>query len=605
MTALSATTTAQSAALSTLPIKPMHNVAGCGNCSSEEVDTPPPRYTIPHCWPQFHPAVDIYSIICGPETISWLVREKTFYFRVNSCFDPVLHVPLLYLFTTQSGIRRTERFRAGDVRIVGCAKVSGGIAESSADRNTVYAAVELIRISKAEFEFLRRQSILALPRGRRPDAKLRLEDFAPTREMRAALTHWLQNPVKSSPYAAIVEQFLPEELVSRCAALSFSDPAHPFATYVRAPFSDENGASDLRHVRPLLPELETRFTFIDLFAGIGGFRLAMQQEGGKCVFASEIDQNARDTYERNFRVLPFGDITSDETKGMIPQQFDVLCGGFPCQAFSMAGKREGIEDALQRGTLYREIVEIARCHRPKALLCENVRGLLNAHKGRDWSIIRAAFEGAGYRIIFENILNSKDYGVPQNRERLYIVALRDDFAARADALGLAFPKKPPRIPGPIPRCIGDIRERDPARVSKSFYLGESYLQTLIRHKAKHRDQGQSGFGFIVRNDDDIAGTLMCGGMGRERNMLQDPEDFQPDWMPPAHMKGSINAKRYRFMTIRERARLQGFPDCFRIPDSISAGQKQFGNCVTVSVVRAVGRTLVNFLKQIEESVNHG
>ncbi|MBR1835890.1 MAG: DNA cytosine methyltransferase [Kiritimatiellae bacterium] len=352
--------------------------------------------------------------------------------------------------------------------------------------------------------------------------------------------------------------------------------------------------------RRLLPPRVPAFDFIDLFAGIGGFRLAMQQEGGRCVFASEIDPAARQTYARNFGVVPFGDITDAEVKSFVPARFDILCGGFPCQAFSMAGKRRGIED-LERGTLYREIVEIARRHRPKALFLENVRGLLSSHGGADWETIRREIEAAGFRFVFDGILNSKDYGVPQNRERLYMVALRDDLFARMERLGLSFPSPPPRIAGPVPACIGDIRERDPAQVPKSFYLGESYLRTLLRHKARHKDSGRSGFGFIVRRDEDIAGTLMCGGMGRERNMLQDAEDFQPDWTPPTHMKGAINAERYRFMTIRERARLQGFPDWFRIPDSISAGQKQFGNCVTVGAVRAVGRALVRLLERIEEN----
>ena len=532
--------------------------------------------------------------------MKWISQNRTFFFRVGSCLGSLPQVPRLYLFSGQRGSGRCERFRAGSVRFVG----SGGLPlrgiELPVDGNAVYAAVELFRSEKREFDFLRNH-YPEPQKGRRPNASLFLPDFASSETDRAAVSHWLHNPenAANAPYAEVAKALLPDDVRAACTKVSVTDNKHPFASYVHAPFREIRDF-DFRHFRSLFADAEPRFSFIDLFAGIGGFRLAMQQEGGLCVFASEIDPAARKTYERNFRVLPFGDITKDETKAMIPSKFDILCGGFPCQTFSMAGKRQGIAD-LQRGTLYREIVNIAALHQPKALLLENVPGLLSSHKGRDWETIRREIEEAGYHVIFDDILNSKDYGVPQNRERLYIVALRNDLFARMEAFGLSFPENPPRAPGPVMRCIGDIRERDPAAVSKSFYLGESYLETLIRHKANHKDTGRSGFGFIVREDNEIAGTLMCGGMGRERNMLQDTEDFQPDWTPPVHMKGNINVQRYRFMTIRERARLQGFPDCFLIPDSISAGQKQFGNCVTVGAVRAVGRVLIHLLEQIEEN----
>ena len=466
--------------------------------------------------------------------------------------------------------------------------------------DSIFVAVELVRTEKKDFAIL-----LANPpsvrHGRRPNAKLALEDFAPTEDDRAAVSHWLQNPgdAANTPYAITARALLPDDVRDICGSVFETDRSHPFASYIRAPLGKQANP-DFRHCRSLFANVLPRFSFIDLFAGIGGFRLAMQMEGGRCVFASEIDAAARKTYERNFRVLPFGDITKEETKAMIPYRFDILCGGFPCQTFSLAGKRQGIND-LQRGTLYREIITIATRHRPKALLMENVRGLLSSHGGHDWETIRSEIEDIGYRIVFDRILNSKDYGVPQNRERLYIVALREDLFARMEALGLSFPAKPPRARGTEKKCIGDIRERNPAKVPKSCYLGENYLETLVRHKAKHRDSGRSGFGYIVRRDCDIAGTLMCGGMGRERNLLQDEEDFQPDWTPPSHMKGQINPRRYRFMTIRELARLQGFPDCFLLPDSIATGQRQFGNCVTVGAVRAVGRALIELLEAIQEN----
>ncbi len=559
-----------------------------------------PRYVFPNVWPLLHSALDCYCLTCGPEALLWISRNRTFYFKVDSCLGALPRVPRLYLFSVSHESGRKERFRAGHVRFVGAGALPLRDRELPAEGNAVYVAVELFRTEKREFDYLLAHSPEP-QRGRRPDAALNLSDFAPSEDERAAVSHWVQNPtnVVEAPYAAVARALLPNDVREACNMISATDISHPFSAYIRAPFQDNRNV-DFRHYRSLFADAAPRFSFIDLFAGIGGFRLAMQQEGGRCVFSSEIDPAARETYERNFRVLPFGDITKEETKAMIPRRFDLLCGGFPCQAFSMAGKRQGIED-LQRGTLYREIVDIAARHQPKALLLENVRGLLSSHGGRDWETIRREIEGAGYHVVFDSILNSKNYGVPQNRDRLYVVALRNDLFARMETRRLSFPAKPPRAPGPDLKCIGNIRERNPAAVSKSFYLGESYLETLVRHKSNHKDTGRSGFGFIVRNDNDIAGTLMCGGMGRERNMLQDTEDFQSDWTPPAHMKGKINAFRYRFMTIRERARLQGFPDCFLIPDSISAGQKQFGNCVTVGAVRAVGRALVNLLERIEEN----
>ncbi len=192
------------------------------------------------------------------------------------------------------------------------------------------------------------------------------------------------------------------------------------------------------------------------------------------------------------------------------------------------------------------------------------------------------------------------YGVPQHRERLYIVALRNDLFEAMRQRNLVFPAKPESIPGQHPRTIGDILEEGP--VPKSYYLGQNYLNTLIRHRARHADSGNSGFGYIVRERDDIAGTLMCGGMGRERNMIRD--ENQLDWKPTPKMLGGMNDQHLRFLTVREWARLQGFPDYFSVPTSIQAGYRQFGNCVTVKTVRAVGRAILNLIEQCEVEANH-
>ena len=173
------------------------------------------------------------------------------------------------------------------------------------------------------------------------------------------------------------------------------------------------------------PEKYT-FKFIDLFAGSGGFRLAMQNLGGKCVFTSEWDDNAKKTYKANFGEVPFGDITKKSTKNYIPDGFDVLCAGFPCQAFSIAGKRGGFDDT--RGTLFFDVAEIIKEKRPKAIFLENVKGLRNHDKGKTLAtILNVLRNDLGYYVPEPQIVNAKDFGVPQNRERIYIVGFRNDL----------------------------------------------------------------------------------------------------------------------------------------------------------------------------------
>ena len=187
---------------------------------------------------------------------------------------------------------------------------------------------------------------------------------------------------------------------------------------------------------------ETKFTFIDLFAGIGGFRIAMQSVGGQCVFSSEWDEAAKETYFDNYGEVPFGDITKPEIKALIPEKFDVLCAGFPCQPFSNAGLKKGIEDT--RGTLFYHIAEILRDHQPKAVVLENVRGLISNDKGKTIQTVLRTITGMGYKCnipqeLIENgpitklkaecskmVLSAKDYGVPQNRPRIFIVLWRED-----------------------------------------------------------------------------------------------------------------------------------------------------------------------------------
>lgn len=322
------------------------------------------------------------------------------------------------------------------------------------------------------------------------------------------------------------------------------------------------------------------FTFIDLFAGIGGFRLAMQSLGGKCVFSSEWDKDAQKTYFANFGVVPFGDITSKETKGFIPDNFDVLCAGFPCQAFSIAGKRGGFEDT--RGTLFFDVATIIKNKKPKAIFLENVKGLTNHNGGKTLAtILHTLREDLNYYVPEPQIINAKNFGVPQNRERIYIVAFRKDLKIKDFT-----------YPEPIGKevCFADVKEKKV--VSAKYYLSTQYLQTLKAHKARHESKG-NGFGYEIISDTDCSNAIVVGGMGRECNLVID--DRLTDFTPVTKIKGEVNREGIRKMTPREWARLQGFPDGFVIPVADASAYKQFGNSVAVPAIRATGEKIIGII----------
>ena len=331
----------------------------------------------PADWPTLPGTSDPFEWSAPSACVSWVTKNRLFFFRVQTCLGGMPVLPHLLICKSSDGGRRAERFRVSKYHFAGryFIQARGGVIDSNP--NSVFVAVDLIRVEKAEFNLLREEGPV-IARGRRPNPILRISNFAVTVEDKSILTHWLQNPLGVDghpvPYAGRARELLPEDLFNLCSQLPVTSDLHPFA-------------NDFQMNLRLLPREEPEFAFIDLFAGIGGFRLAMQQEGGQCTFASEIDNNARDTYEKNFGIVPFGDITAQATKALIPGGFDILCGGFPCQAFSMAGKREGFDDELQRGTLYRQIVEIAQEHQPKAIFCENVKGLLSSAEGQALQMI--------------------------------------------------------------------------------------------------------------------------------------------------------------------------------------------------------------------------
>lgn len=310
---------------------------------------------------------------------------------------------------------------------------------------------------------------------------------------------------------------------------------------------------------------------IDLFAGIGGLRLGFERTG-KCenVFSAEIDTNACLTYLNNFNEDPQLDVTklTRESIRSIPD-FDILLAGFPCQTFSIAGIKKGFEDS--RGQLFFDIAKILKIKKPQAFLLENVKGLVSHERGETLkTILKILTEELGYRVTYQ-ILNSKDFGVPQNRERIYIVGFKRK-------LDFAFP-----TPLGAKVSISDILEKE---VAEKYFLSERYWQCLQQHKARHQNKG-NGFGYKIIEDSGISNAIVVGGMGKERNLIIDRslKTIDPKY----------NNAYVRKMTPREWARLQGYPDDFKIHPIDTHAYKQLGNSVTVPVITAIAERIIKAL----------
>lgn len=308
--------------------------------------------------------------------------------------------------------------------------------------------------------------------------------------------------------------------------------------------------------------------FIDLFAGIGGIRIAFEKAGGRCVFSSEWNKFAQQTYEKNFGEVPLGDIRKIEADD-IPE-FDILCAGFPCQPFSIAGvskklslnKPHGFEDETQ-GTLFYEILRILKERKPAAFFLENVKNLERHDKGKTFTIIRESLIDAGYSFHY-NVINAKSL-VPQNRERIFMVGFRDP------AIGFAFPE----IPDQKPRICDVLEEDVPAKYTLTDHLWE-YLQG---HAEKHRLKG-NGFSYGLVDVNNHCRTLSA------RYYKDGSEILIPQM-----------GKNPRRLTPRECARIQGYPDSFEIPVSDTQAYKQFGNSVAVPLVEILAKEVVRTLKE--------
>lgn len=382
----------------------------------------------------------------------------------------------------------------------------------------------------------------------------------------AVLTHYVvtKNPVYKEKAYEIVEQS-PSE---------FKEPEVLYQAVQRNLFD----VTDIPFPGP--KKGKEKFTFIDLFAGIGGFRLALQNLGGLCVYSSEYDKYAQKTYFANFGETPFGDITKPEVKAFIPQDFDILCGGFPCQPFSIAGvskknslgRKHGFEDEKQ-GNLFFHVADIIQLHRPKAFFLENVKNLVSHDKGNTFRVIKKTLEDLDYSFDFR-VLNGKHF-VPQHRDRTIIVGF--DKKRFGDDMKFDFNQvKLPEANHPIKAILKD-------KVDPKFTLSDKLWNYLQEYAKKHKAKG-NGFGFGLVNLEGISRTMSA------RYYKDGAEILIPQ----------INSNPRR-LTPDEAAALQGYPvnkgdKSFRIPVSDNQAYKQFGNSVVTPLIQAVGKEIVNLLQ---------
>jgi DNA (cytosine-5)-methyltransferase 1 len=390
-------------------------------------------------------------------------------------------------------------------------------------------------------------------------------------ELPAIVSHWLQSP-KDAPIlldGSYRDRWL-NLLRNNCILEGRSAAAGlgPKRGHPRPVHIDFAGI-------PFPPVEKPKFTFIDLFAGIGGFRIALQNLGGKCVFSSEWDQHAKQTYFNNYGEVPFGDIKKftgtsgpqDPLLSAIPRP-EIIAGGFPCQAFSQAGKQLGFNDA--RGTLFFDILEMTKALRPKALILENVKRLRGHDGGKTFAVIANSLRELEYKV-YSKVLRASDFGLPQNRERIFIVAfdkaLQFDFPERLDQS----------------TRVGSILED---RVDDCFTITDRIYEGHKRRVREHRARG-NGFGFSVfKPDAAYTNTISARYWKDGSEILIDQGKRNP-----------------RMLTPRECARLQGFDDDFKFHESRRHSYQQFGNSVPVPVVQRVAEMVLRSLAERRKAVS--
>ena len=322
---------------------------------------------------------------------------------------------------------------------------------------------------------------------------------------------------------------------------------------------------------PFKTPQEYKFKFIDLFAGIGGFRLALQNSGGKCVYTSEWEGAAKKTYSKNFGEIPFGDITKDRTKSYIPKDFDILCAGFPCQAFSIAGKRKGFEDT--RGTLFFDVEDIIEKHRPKVVFLENVKNLVTHDKGKTFkTIVEILEKKLGYKV-YSEILNSMTHAnIPQNRERIFIVAF--DPEQVVNYKNFQFPEKIE-----LTKTIHDILSKEKQEEKYYYKKTHQYYPELDRVMTSKNTVYQWRRVYVRENKSNVCPTLTAnmGTGGHNVPLIRDNFGI-------------------RKLTPRECFSFQGYPENFILPNLANSKlYMQAGNSVTTTLIERIANEIVKIL----------
>lgn len=312
-------------------------------------------------------------------------------------------------------------------------------------------------------------------------------------------------------------------------------------------------------------ELLKGYTFIDLFAGIGGFRIALESLGAKCVYSNEWDLPAQKVYASNFGDVPEGDITKVD-ENSIPEH-DILCAGFPCQAFSISGKQRGFEDS--RGTLFFDVARIVKAKKPKIVFMENVKNFASHDNGRTLSVVKATMEELGYTFYYK-VLNAVNYGVPQKRERIYMVCFRNDL--KVDSF--EYPK-----PFKLTRHVED------------FLLDEEYVKNLYVDRP---DTYYNGTEDNQYSDKSIRlGIINKGGQGERIYSTKGIAITLSAYGGGVFAKtgGYLVNGKPRKLHPRECARIMGYPDTYKIAQSDNQAYKQFGNSVVIDVLQLIAKEI--------------
>ena len=403
-------------------------------------------------------------------------------------------------------------------------------------------------------------------------------------EQAAILTHYLHllnyNDTIICPYYNEAEDIL--QLWSDCLTTSKNR-------------IDTNGPKKLKEL--ILKDMESKpfyktsnrpkFLFIDLFAGIGGFRMALQNEGGICVFSSEFDDNAQMTYYENYGDIPFGDITLNRIKNYIPTNFDILCGGFPCQPFSICGKKKGFEDT--RGTLFFEICQILNKHQPKICILENVQNIIKHDNGNTFKIIINTLKNLKYNVSYK-ILNAKDFNLPQNRERIFIIGSNNNlFNFDNIKKSTVISMKP---------FLDNDTNLQYINENKYTILPNQLIKTQSKSGLKfvgylNKTQRKKG---IKPNKEHLSRTH------RQPNRIYSIEGTHPT-ITSQETSGRFwiyipQKNKVRKLTINECYRFFGFPDNFIKHKSLSTDYKQLGNSVAIPIINEIIKEIIkqNLLK---------